>query len=131
KTWLLNLSRWRVQDQFRKRQTPGAVNPAAARPGVDEDPNRTSTIERLPDPAGNQLEAIWEEEWRTTFLQAALAAVKARVDPSQWQIFDLCALQEWPVKEVREALGVSAGQVYLAKHRISALIKKELKRLGS
>ena len=32
-------------------------------------------------------------------------------------------------QEVVEALGVSAGQVYLAKHRISELIKKEVKSL--
>ena len=30
-----------------------------------------------------------------------------------------------------KALGVSAGRVYLTKHRISALVKKELKRLES
>jgi hypothetical protein len=33
------------------------------------------------------------------------------------------------VREVTKALGVSAGRVYLTKHRISALVKKELKRL--
>ncbi len=43
--------------------------------------------------------------------------------------FDLYALQEWSVREVAHALGVSAGSVYLAKHRISALLTKELKRL--
>jgi RNA polymerase sigma-70 factor (ECF subfamily) len=125
KTWLLNLSRWRVQDQLRKRQTPGA--PARAEP-VD-DPDRTATIERLPDPAGNQLEAIWDQEWRTTMLEAALAAVKAQVDPSQWQIFDLYALKQWPVGDVVKALGVSAGRVYLARHRISLLLKKQIKAL--
>jgi hypothetical protein len=26
-------------------------------------------------------------------------------------------------------LGVNAGQIYLAKHRVSSLLKKELKRL--
>lgn len=125
KTWLLNLSRWRVQDQLRKRDKPGAP----ARNTADDDPNRTSTIERVADLGGNQLEAIWDQEWRTTLLEAALAKVKPKVDASQWQIFDLCALKEWSVKEVTKALGISAGTVYLAKHRISALLKKELKRL--
>jgi RNA polymerase sigma-70 factor (ECF subfamily) len=128
KTWLLNLSQWRVQDQLRKRQAPGAP-PSSARVEAADDPNRTSTIERLPDPAGNQLEALWDQEWRTTLLEAALGVVKARVDATQWQIFDLCALKEWSVKEVTAALGISAGRVYLARHRISALLKKELKRL--
>jgi len=129
KTWLLNLSAWRVQDQLRKRQKPGA--PVAGPVSVEGagDPDRTGTIERLPDPAGNQLEAIWDREWRTTLLEAALGAVKAQVDASQWQIFDLCALKEWSVREVANALGVSAGRVYLAKHRVSALVKREVNRL--
>ena len=34
-----------------------------------------------------------------------------------------------PVREVAKTLRVSAGHVYVAKHRISRLIKKELERL--
>jgi DNA-directed RNA polymerase specialized sigma24 family protein len=44
-------------------------------------------------------------------------------------MFDLFALKEWSVSEVAKALGVSAGRVYLAKHRVSLLVKKELKKL--
>ena len=127
KTWLLNLSRWRVQDQFRKRQTPGAPTPGPSPAG--DDPDRTATIERLPDPAGNQLEAIWDQEWRKTLLEAALSAVKAQVDPTQWQIFDLYALKQWPVGDVAKALGISAARIYIAKHRISLLLKKRIKAL--
>src|SRR5215471_1367320 len=127
KTWLLNLSRWRVQDQLRKRQNPGAAGAASARVEPENDPNRTSTIERVPA-RGDQLEVLWNQEWHATLLQAALAAIKPKVDPSQWQIFDLCALQEWPVKDVAKALGISAGRVYLARHRISRLLKKQLKK---
>jgi DNA-directed RNA polymerase specialized sigma24 family protein len=86
-------------------------------------------LDRLPDSAGNPLEAIWDQEWRTTLLEAALAAVKARVDPSQWQIFDLYALKRWPVGDVVKALGVSAGRVYIARHRITLLLKKQIKAL--
>ncbi len=125
KTWLLNFSAWRVQDQVRKRQAPGSP----ARAGSDDDPDRTSTLERLPDPAGNRLEAIWDQEWRSTLLEAALGRVKAQVDALQWQMFDLTALKDWPVKDVTRALGVSAGRVYVARHRIAALVKKELKGL--
>ncbi len=131
KTWLLNLSRWRVQDQIRKRQVPGAAAAASAYPAAETDSSRTSTIERLPDPTGSQLEAIWDREWRTTLLDAALARVKMHVDPAQWQIFDLSALKEWSVKEVTKALGVSAGRVYVTRHRIAALIKKELRLLDA
>jgi RNA polymerase sigma-70 factor (ECF subfamily) len=126
KTWLLNFSAWRTQDQVRRRKAPGAPTPG---PRAVDDPNRTATVERVPDPAGNQLEAIWDQEWRTTLLEAALAAVKAKVDPTQWQIFDLYALRQWPVGDVAKALGVSAARIYVAKHRISLLLKKRLKAL--
>jgi RNA polymerase sigma-70 factor (ECF subfamily) len=130
KTWLLNLSNWRVQDQMRKRQAPSAPKPGLhpARDSADTD-TRTATIERVPDAAGDQLEALWEQEWKTTLFEAALARVKPQVDLKQWQIFDLYALKEWSVKDVAHALGVSVGRVYLVKHRTSALLKKELKRL--
>jgi hypothetical protein len=87
-------------------------------------------IERMADPAGDQLEAIWDKEWKMTIWDAALGRVKARLDLKQWQIFDLYVLKEWPVWEVAQALGVSIGRVYLAKHRVSALVKREVKRIG-
>ena len=127
KTWLLNLANWRVQDQLRKRQSPAAPQPS--RPPArewTESETRTKTIDRLPDPAGPELQGIWDKEWQTTLLDAALARVKTRVDLKQWQIFDLYVLKEWSVPEVAKALGVGRGRVYLAKHRVSALVKKEL-----
>src|SRR5213078_4432328 len=87
---------------------------------------RTATIERLPDDAGDQLEALWDQEWKTTLFDAALPIVKTQVDLKQWQMFDLYVLKEWTVRDVAKALGVSAGRVYLTKHRISALLKKEV-----
>jgi len=124
KTWLLNLSRWRVTDQLRKR-LPGLHKPASP----DDATSRTATIERVPDTDGAQLEAVWEKEWQTTLLEAALEKVKAQVDLKQWQIFDLYVLKEWSAPEVAKALGVSVARVYLAKHRVGALVRKELKRL--
>src|SRR6266516_1193375 len=54
KTWLLNLSNWRVKDQLRKR-----VPAAPKRTPSDEGTARTATIERVADPAGAELEAVW------------------------------------------------------------------------
>jgi len=128
KTWLLNMSNWRVQDQLRKRQNPSTPQPAHLRRD-EEGRTRTATIELVPDPAGAGLETIWDDEWKKTLLEAALARVKSQVDLKQWQIFDLYALKEWSVKDVAKALGISSARVYLAKHRVSVLVTKELKRL--
>jgi RNA polymerase sigma-70 factor (ECF subfamily) len=98
-------------------------------PTAETAAGRTATIERLPDTAGPPLEALWEKEWHTTLLAAALEKVKAQVDLKQWQIFDLYVLKEWSAPEVAHALAVSVARVYLSKHRVGALVKKELRRL--
>jgi RNA polymerase sigma-70 factor (ECF subfamily) len=126
KTWLLNLSRWRVTDQLRKR-LPVAPHPASS--DASEAGTRTATIERISDPAGMELEQLWDGEWRTTLLEKALDRVKAQLDPKQWQIFDLYTLKEWKPREVARALGVSVGRVYLTKHRVGKLLKAEVRRL--
>lgn len=123
KTWLLNLSQWRVTDQFRKR-----LPTASARPAVS-DSTRTATIDRVPDPGGSPLEKLWDEEWRTKLLEAACERVKREVDARQWQIFDLYALKGWAARDVARALGVNLGRVYLAKHRLGGLLKREYWRL--
>jgi RNA polymerase sigma factor (sigma-70 family) len=130
KTWLLNLSYWRVQNQLRKRNAPSAPHHGASpRRDADEDSTRTATVERMADPAGSQLEALWDREWQTNLLEAAFERIKTQVDSKQWQIFDLYVLKEWSVREVAKALNVTVGSVYLAKHRVSALLKKEVERL--
>jgi RNA polymerase sigma factor (sigma-70 family) len=124
KSWLLLITRRRIEKQLRKRLPTNP--PRTDRP---DDGSRTAAIERICDPAGFDLEAIWDREWETNLAAAALARVKRQVKPRQFQIFDLYVLQEWPVKEVARALGVSRGLVYVTKHRIAGLLKKELRDL--
>ncbi len=121
KTYLLNLTKWRVKDQVRKRM-PGQRHQSTRDDG-------TATVERVPDPAGDELEKIWDREYQTTLLAAACERIKGQVDLKQWQIFDLYVLKEWRPGEVARALGVSLGRVYLAKHRVSPLVKKEIEKL--
>jgi len=124
KHWLLQLTRWRIADQLRKRRPGDESEKRDA-----EDPVGTTTLERIPDPVASDLNVVWDEEWEKNLMEAALERVKRQVDAKQYQIFDFYVLQHWPVKKVADTLRVSSGRVYLAKHRISALIKKEIKRL--
>jgi hypothetical protein len=55
--------------------------------------------------------------------------VKKRVSVKQYQIFDCYVLKQWPVQKVVKELRVSVAQVYLAKHRLSALLKKEVTKV--
>ena len=123
KGWLLHITRWRIADQFRKR-----------RPGEDkhrfsDDTRMTGTIERLPDTEATDLDALWEREWRENLLSAAMQRVKKKVEAKQFQIFDCYVRKEWPAQKVATELGVSVGQVYLARHRVAVALKKEIKAL--
>jgi len=40
-------------------------------------------------------------------------------------------MKGWGVKKTAEVLGINAAQVYLAKHRVGALVKKEVQALQS
>jgi RNA polymerase sigma-70 factor (ECF subfamily) len=124
KSWLLLITRQRIIWQLRKRP-PSALHPAR----TDDDTARTATIDRIPDPKDDPLVRIWDEEWQTHLLAAALERVKRLVSPRQFQIFDLHVLQSWPASEVTRTLHVNVGQVYLAKHRVSALLKKTVNTL--
>jgi RNA polymerase sigma factor (sigma-70 family) len=122
KTWLLNLTRWRIIDQLRKR--PSARGGGRFRADAEA---RTATVERVADPASLNLDAVWDQEWEHQLLEAAVQRVKRKVKPEHYQIFHLCVFKEWPVPKVARELGVSAARVYLAKHRVGSLLKRELK----
>jgi RNA polymerase sigma factor (sigma-70 family) len=121
KGWLLSLTKWRITDQFRKRQR-GIAHQRCGSPASDE----TATVERLPGPSGSELEAVWDEEWERNLVGAAIERVKRKVDPKQYQLFDLYVLKKWTVSKVAQTLSVNPGRVYLTKHRINQLIKKEI-----
>jgi RNA polymerase sigma-70 factor (ECF subfamily) len=123
KGWLLQITRWRIADQFRKRE------PGNTKPPRSTDDRLTATIERVPDSRIVDLDAVWESSWKENLFEAAVARVKKKIEPKQFQIFDCYVRKEWPAQKVAERLGVSVGQVYLARHRVGALLKKEIKAL--
>ena len=105
----------------------GVPFPSAVRGEADS--SRTATIERIPSADSINLDACWEDQWKQSLLHAATQNVKKQVSPKQYQIFELYIVRDWTVRKITRALGVSPGQVYLAKYRVAALLKKEAKRL--
>ncbi len=120
--WLRNVTRWRIADQLRKRTQMCRADIANSDTGMDP-------LAQIADPGGEKLEAVWDEEWRTNLLETAVERVRNRVREEHYQIFDLYVLRGWTVREVAETLGVSSGQVYLAKHRVAAQVRKEVREL--
>ncbi|MGO8928167.1 MAG: RNA polymerase sigma factor [Limisphaerales bacterium] len=122
KAWLLTLTQWRISDQFRKRQLVASRHPDVA--------GKTKLMEAVPDFAAEErLSQCWDAEWQNNLMQAALDKVRPRVSARAFQIFQLHVRKDWPVEKVVQTLGVGKAQVYLAKHRISAMIQKELAKL--
>lgn len=124
KTWLMNMTRWRINDQFRKRKKDTAMSG-----GLGDEDRKTAVIDRVEDPRGDVLDRLWETEWKKNLADAALARVKTQVSPKQYQIFDYYVIKQWEAKKVQDHLGVSMAQVYLAKHRVGSVLKKELAKL--
>tara|TARA_B100000809_G_scaffold249989_1_gene281938 strand:+ start:73 stop:705 length:633 start_codon:yes stop_codon:yes gene_type:complete len=122
KGWLLNTTRWRIADQFRRRDK-NVVQ--LHRP--DED--GSNPIENIPDPSSENWTASWDRDWEQHVYAAALQRVKAQIAPEQFQIFDCYVNKEWPAAKVAKSLSISLGQVYIAKHRVTTAIKKAVKAI--
>lgn len=122
KTWLLQITRSKIANQYAKRaRQPPLIE-------FDLDPSDgTSFLNRLPDARQEeQAERAWDEEWQKNLMEAAIARVKQRVSIEQYQMFDLFVLKQWPARDVARMLGVTLAHVYVAKHRVSKLIRKEV-----
>ena len=126
KGWLLRLTAWRINDHVRLRNGEDEM----VRP-FNPNPPRTATVDRVADPAGPEIETLWNEEWDNNLVEVALSRVKRQVNPKQYQIFDFYVVKQWPLGRVKKALGVSRASIYLAKHRINGMIKDEIANLRS
>ena len=122
KGWLRNITRWRIADQLRKRTRAAGEERTMTEAGPQ-------CWEEIPGVGDASSESIWEEEWQSNLLNAAMERIKCRVKEEHYQMFDFYAVRQWPVGKVAQTMGVSAAQVYLAKHRVAGLIKKEVRAL--
>ncbi len=111
KSWLMQLIRWRIIDQIRQRGGHEQLEAAA------NVPDETRFAER------------WEEDWERNFIDAAVERVKRRVNPRDFQIFSFCTLQRKGSQETAKVLDVTLARVYMARHRISREIAREVARL--
>ena len=124
KLWLWNITKWRINDQFRKRKKDTAMLYSNNSEFDQENP-----IDKIADERSASFDQIWESEWQHNLLYAALERVKTKVSPKQYQIFDYYVLREWDANKVKQQLGVTIAQVYLAKHRVGSVLKKEMEFL--
>jgi RNA polymerase sigma factor (sigma-70 family) len=122
KQWLLNMSRWRICDQFRRRGNLTTQLPSDVA-------GETKLLSILVDEKSVDFNEHWEAEWQKCVLDTAIKKVKTGLDTEKYQIFDFLINKQWPSEKVAKSFGISVNQVYVAKHRITELIKKEVERL--
>jgi RNA polymerase sigma-70 factor (ECF subfamily) len=119
--WLMTLTRWRITDKYRSR-------PKDQRKVQSNRPSdATSTIERIPD--SREDTAIWEREWQSRILEAAMDRVAKKSRAKHFQIFDLHMRQHWSIFEISKELDISSASIYLVNHRLTKLLKREVETL--
>jgi RNA polymerase sigma-70 factor (ECF subfamily) len=129
KAWLLTLTRWRITDQVRKRGRVGNTRQEQLKAASNVETTSTPIEERVPDPAGNALDAIWNDEWEKHILVAALEKVQQQSSAKHYQIFFLQAIKHIPPAKIAATLNVKVDQVYLIKHRLTKIFEEALKEL--
>lgn len=122
KSWLFTITRRSIGKHLRKRVTAGSLS---TNPG---NPDFTDELEEYADPAPG-LEQQWDEEWRLNLVHLAMDRVRRRIKPKQYQMFDLYVTQHLPMEQVTRMLNVNSAQVYMAKLRVSAMVRHEVSLL--
>jgi len=68
---------------------------------------------------------VWDVEWESNLLKAAITNARRRLDPAQYQLFDFYVNKDWPPEKVAETFSVPISHVYMAKHRVTEVIGKK------
>lgn len=130
RAWLYQQARWRIADQFRKREPSPATGRRSAVNTQGNEDTGTIPAGELPATAASEFEIIWDEEWQGWVHQLAIERVKRRVSARQFQLFDLHVLQGLSVREAAATGGSTMAAVYMAKSRVGRLLKKEAASLA-
>jgi len=113
--WLSGIARNKIRDVYRKRSNQEKLVPD--RTGV------TSFWDQIED---QNVDPIWEEEWRKAVLRQCLLEVRQQVSPRTFEAFELFALKRQPAAQVAVHLGVSQDVVYQSKSRVLVRIRELL-----
>lgn len=126
KGWLFRIVGRRVADHLRRvyREPPRAE--AVFERGTDGEESGLPVATETSDAIG----LAWEQEWEQAVFEAAVTRVREQTNPKHFQVFDCCVRLGWPTAKVAATLGLSAAQVYLARHRVSRAVKQAARAIN-
>ena len=75
------------------------------------------------------LSQIFELEYRRAIFRIAAKQVQTEVNETTWQAFWLSTMDELPMAEVANRLNISVGAVYIARNRVVARLRAEVRRI--
>lgn len=118
--WLYTVTRNKIYNFLSgQRHRPRASGDADAQERLDATPARE---EDGPD-------ADWEKEYQRRLTARAMERVKGEFQPATWEAFWGTAVDGKPAGEVGAGLKMSPGAVYVAKSRVLARLRDEVKKL--
>ena len=115
RSWLFTVAHHKVYDLQKRRQRPGqGSGESAVQAALREQPAREE-------------EDAWEREYRQQLFGWAAEEVRAHCSPAHWQAFWQTAVEGRSPASVAEALGLTVAAVYLAKSRVMARLKDQVR----
>jgi len=125
KGWLMRVTRNRIVDHLLRSQSVTR----AFLPLPGETAHRSDDEPVEDGPSEKVFETLWNEEWHKNLFDAAMERVKRQVPPEHYQIFYLSTVKAMPARDVGQLLGASVAKIYVVRHRIARLIKREIRSL--
>lgn len=111
RTWLYGIALNKVREARRRRRVRTPADTAAA-----------AALGELRAP--EELEAIWEAEWRDAVLRQCMEEVRREVEARTFRAFELVAREGRDPAEVGAELGLSRDAVYAAKRRVLRRVRE-------
>ncbi len=116
--WLFTVTRNKVFNFLtsRRRRTDGSG-----------DSDAHQRLQEQPAPADGDGE--WEREYERRLSALAMERVRPEFQETTWRAFWMTAVEAVSARDAGAALGLSPGAVYVAKSRVLARLKEEVRRL--
>jgi RNA polymerase sigma-70 factor (ECF subfamily) len=99
------------------------------RPRAAGDSDAHERLESLPARDEDGPDADWEREYQRRLTDRAMEVVKEEFQPATWQAFWGTAVEGKSAGDVGAALKMTPGAVYVAKSRILARLRDEVRRM--